>query len=101
MHIDDIPTPTEENTTLEVIVQGKNESLKEYIKHFNEEVVQVQGNDEGMKMCLLERGLQKGSDRAKAIRVEEPRNLNDSLNKAKIDIRYKGKLNIVEVKKSQ
>jgi len=86
---------------LEVIVQGKNESLREYIKHFNDEVVQVQGNDERMKVYLLKRGLHKGNNFAKAIRVEEPRNLNDSLNKAKIDIRYKGKLNIVEVEKSQ
>lgn len=84
---------------MEVIFQGNNESLRKYIKHFNEEVIQVRGNNERMNMYPIERGLQRGINVNKAIKVEEPRNLNDSLNKAKTDIRYKEKLNIMEVKK--
>jgi len=43
--------------SLEAVIQGKNESLQDYIERFNKEVVQVQRADEKMKTYLIEKGL--------------------------------------------
>jgi hypothetical protein len=54
-----------------------------------------------MKMHLLMRGLRRGSDFAQTIGVDEPRNLNDFLNKVYTCIRYEEKNYVVEVQKSR
>lgn len=69
--------------TLEVIFQGKNESLWDYIEWFNNEVVQVWGAIEKMKLYLLESGLQQRMDFRKAIVVEDPKFSMSSLTSQK------------------
>jgi hypothetical protein len=39
--------------SLEAIVQGKSEPLRDYIERFNKEVVHVRGADETMKWYLI------------------------------------------------
>ncbi|XP_058723609.1 uncharacterized protein LOC131595302 [Vicia villosa] len=56
--------------TLEAVIQGANEPLREYLDRFNKEVVQVQTTDH-MKRYLLERGLLPDSDFKKAIKIEK------------------------------
>ncbi|MCI28281.1 hypothetical protein A2U01_0049481, partial [Trifolium medium] len=60
---------------LEAIFQGKDESLRNFIKRFNKEAVQVNTTDD-MKKYLLERGLHPRSDFAKAVGIEKPRTLD-------------------------
>jgi hypothetical protein len=43
--------------SLEAIVQGRNEPIRDYIERFNKEDVQVRGADETMKWYLIAKGL--------------------------------------------
>ncbi|GAU15394.1 hypothetical protein TSUD_04640 [Trifolium subterraneum] len=54
---------------LEVVVQGKNESLRNYIERFNKEVVHVDTNDD-MKRYLLRKNLCDGIDFKRAVWIE-------------------------------
>jgi hypothetical protein len=76
---------------LEAIVQGDNESLRNYIERFNKEAVQVDTNDD-MKKYLIECGLRRHNEFAKAIGIEPQATLNDLLNKATTFIDYEEKL---------
>ncbi|MCI57796.1 hypothetical protein A2U01_0079047, partial [Trifolium medium] len=67
--------------TLEAIYQGQDESLRDYIKRFNKDAVQVNTTDD-MKHYLLERGLRPRSVFAKAVGIEKPRTLAELLAKA-------------------
>ncbi|MCH87577.1 hypothetical protein A2U01_0008450 [Trifolium medium] len=73
--------------TLEAIYQGPDESLRNYIKRFNKEAVQVNTTD-NMKKYLLERGLRPRSDFAKAVGIEKPHTLDELLTKAQPYIQY-------------
>ncbi|XP_058777898.1 uncharacterized protein LOC131652136 [Vicia villosa] len=73
--------------TLEAVIQGANEPLREYLDRFNKEVVQVQTSDH-MKRYLLERGLLPGSDFKKAIKIEKVRTMDALLLKAQAYIAY-------------
>jgi len=63
--------------SLEAIVQGKSEPLRDYIERFNKEVVQVRGADETMKRYLIAKGLREGTNVKKAVRLDRPRTLNE------------------------
>jgi hypothetical protein len=76
--------------SLEAIVQKENEPLRSYLERFNKEVVQV-ATDDGMKKYLIERGLRRGSDFAKAIGIEPQATLEDLLHKAQAYIAYEEK----------
>jgi len=78
--------------SLEDIVQGKSESLRDYIERFNKEVVQVRGADETMKQYLITKGLREGTDVKKVVQLDRPRTLNEFLAIAKIYIRYEEEL---------
>jgi len=78
--------------SLEAIVQGKSEPLRDYIERFNKEVVQVRGADETMKRYLIAKGLRKGTDVKKVVRIDRPRTLNEFLAIAKIYIAYEEEL---------
>jgi len=78
--------------SLEAIVQGKSEPLREYIKTFNKEVVQVRGADDTMKQYLITKGLREGTNIKKAVRLDRPRTLNEFLAILKIYIRYEEEL---------
>lgn len=74
--------------SLEAIVQVPNESLRTYIDRFNKEVVQVRGEDEKMKMYLIQKGLRPESDLRKAVQLEPPKYLTSFLQIAKMYISY-------------
>ena len=73
-------------------MQGKDESLREYIKRFNKEAVQVRGADEDMKRYLIGKGLRAGTDMKKAVQLDQPKTLNEFLMIAKTYIRYEEQL---------
>ncbi|MCI09591.1 hypothetical protein A2U01_0030678 [Trifolium medium] len=73
--------------TLEAIYQGKDESLRNYIKRFNKEAVQVNTTGD-MKKYLLEQSLRPRSDFAKAVGIEKPRTLDELLFKAQAYMQY-------------
>jgi len=78
--------------SLEVIVQGKSEPLRDYIERFNQEVVQVRGADVSMKRYLIAKGLREGTDVKKVFHLDRPRALNEFLVIAKMYIRYEKEL---------
>jgi len=78
--------------SLEAIIQGKSEPLRDYIERFNKEVVQVRGADDTMKRYLNAKRLRVGTDVKKTIRLDRPRTLNEFLAIAKIYIRYEEEL---------
>jgi len=47
--------------SLEAIVQGKSEPLRDYIKIFNKEAIQVRGAEDSMKQYLITKGLRQGT----------------------------------------
>jgi hypothetical protein len=74
--------------SLEAIVRGKSEPLRDYIERFNKEVVQVRGADENMKQYLITRGLHKGIDVKKVVRLDRPGTYIKLLEIVKSYIRY-------------
>jgi len=78
--------------SLEAIVQGKSEPLRDYIERFNKEVVHVRGADETMKRYLIAKGLREGTDVKKVVRLDRPRTLNEFVAIAKIYIAYEEEL---------
>jgi hypothetical protein len=87
--------------SLEAIVQGRNEPLRDYIKRFNKEDVQVRGADETMKRYLIAKGLREGTDVKKVVRLDRPRTLNEFLAIAKIYIAYEEELYADSLNKSR
>jgi len=87
--------------SLEAIIQGKSEPLRNYIERFTKEVVQVRGADETMKRYLIAKGLREGTNVKKAIRLDRPRTLNKFLAIAKIYIAYKEELYADNLNKSR
>jgi hypothetical protein len=59
--------------SLESIVQGRSEPLRDYIERFNKEALQVRGADENMKQYLITRGLRKGTNVKKVVRLDLPK----------------------------
>ncbi|XP_039687013.1 uncharacterized protein [Medicago truncatula] len=87
--------------SLEAIVQGKSEPLRDYIERFNKEVVQVRGADETMKQYLIAKGLRAGTDVKKVVSLDRPWTLNEFLEIAKIYIAYEEELYADSLNKSR
>jgi hypothetical protein len=87
--------------SLKAIVQGRNDPLRDYIERFNKEAVQVRGADETMKRYLIAKGLRKGTDVKKAVRLDRLRTLNEFLSIAKIYIAYEEELYTDSLNKSR
>jgi len=87
--------------SLEAVVQGKSEPLRDYIERFNKEDVQVRGADETMKRYLIAKGLREGTDVKKVVRLDRPRTLNEFLAIAKIYIAYEEELYASSLNKSR
>ena len=78
--------------SLEAIVQGKSEPLRDYIERFNKEAMQVRGVEDTIKQYHITKGLREGTDVKKVVRLDRPRTLNEFLAIAKIYIRYEEEL---------
>ena len=78
--------------SFEAIVQGKNEPLRDYIKSFNKEAIQVRGGDDTMKKYLIIKGLCEGKHVKKVVHLDRPGSLNEFLAISKTYIRYEEEL---------
>jgi len=78
--------------SLEAIMQGKREPLRDYIKRFNKEVLQVRGADESINKYLIAKGLRAGKNVKKVVQLDRPRTFNEFLAIAKTFIRYEEEL---------
>lgn len=88
--------------SLEAIVQGKREPLRDYnIERFNKKVVQIRGADETMKWYLISKGLREGTYVKKVVRLDRPRTLHEFLAITKIYIRYEEELYTDNLNKSK
>jgi hypothetical protein len=90
--------------SLEAIVQGRSEPLRDYIERFNKEAVQVRGANEMMKLYLIAKGLREESDVKKDALLDRPRTLNEFLAIVKIYIAYEEALytdNLNKVRKEE
>jgi len=87
-HITASRTHTKTVASLEAIVQGKSEPLRDYIERFNKEVVQVRGANDTMKQYLIAKGLHVGTNVKKVVRLDRRRTLNEFLTIAEIYNRY-------------
>jgi hypothetical protein len=87
--------------SLEAIVQGRNEPLRDYIERFNKEVVQVRGADEMKKRYLIAKGLREGTNVKKVVRLDPPRTLNEFPAIVKIYIAYEEELYADNLNKSR
>ncbi|MCH99717.1 hypothetical protein A2U01_0020732, partial [Trifolium medium] len=82
--------PPKTITSLEAIVQGREETLRAYIERFSSEATQVTAED-SMKRYLLERGLRRPSELARSIGIEPPSSFNRLLERANAYIKYEEK----------
>ncbi|MCI29012.1 hypothetical protein A2U01_0050216 [Trifolium medium] len=83
---------------LEAIVQKEGEPLRAYLKRFNKVAVEVK-TDDRMKLYLLDRGLRRGCDFAKAIGIEKIKTLDAFFEKAQKYIAYEEKQVAAEVRR--
>jgi hypothetical protein len=78
----------------------ENEPLRSYLERFNKEAVQVATND-NMKKYLIERGLRRHSNFAKAIGIEPQATLEDLLHKAQAYIACEEKDAVINIRNPQ
>lgn len=62
------------------ITHGKKESLRSYIGHFTQVVVEVEGTEEGLKCGIFESGLRKDSSFRVKLGHKEARSMKEMLN---------------------
>ncbi|MCI44579.1 hypothetical protein A2U01_0065818, partial [Trifolium medium] len=74
------------------------EPLRTYLERFNKAAVEVK-TDDMMKLYLLDRGLRRGSDFAKAVGIEEIKILDTFFEKAQKYIAYEEKQVAAEVRR--
>ncbi|MCH85070.1 hypothetical protein A2U01_0005912 [Trifolium medium] len=82
--------PPKTLASLEAVVQRDNESLRDYIERINSEAIQVNAED-SMKRYLIEKGLRRPSEFAKALAIEPASCLNHLLKRANAYIKYEEK----------
>ncbi|MCI02730.1 hypothetical protein A2U01_0023764 [Trifolium medium] len=82
------------------IVQGKDETLRDYIERFTREAVKVKGADEKLKCFIFKKGLRAGVMFKQKLGLKEPKNMSELLIRAQPYINYEEKL-IVKVQESR
>ncbi|GAU10338.1 hypothetical protein TSUD_420460, partial [Trifolium subterraneum] len=84
--------------TLKAIVQGPEESLRNYIERFNKVFVEVEATDK-MKLYLLEEGLPEGTKFQEAVGILEVETLDAFFELAQRYIKYEDKQKASEVRR--
>ncbi|GAU50666.1 hypothetical protein TSUD_410340, partial [Trifolium subterraneum] len=84
--------------SLKAIVQGPEESLRNYIERFNKVSVEVEATDK-MKLYLLEEGLREGTKFQEAVGILEVETLDASFELAQRYIKYEDKQKASEVRR--
>ncbi|GAU50523.1 hypothetical protein TSUD_177730 [Trifolium subterraneum] len=84
--------------SLKAIVQGPEESLRNYIERFNKVSVEVEATDK-MKLYLLEEGLREGTKFQEAIGILEVQTLDAFFELAQRYIKYEDKQKASEVRR--
>ncbi|MCH81529.1 hypothetical protein A2U01_0002318 [Trifolium medium] len=78
--------------SLSNIVQGKEESLRDYIERFTREAIEVKGTNDKLKCYILEKGLKSNTKFKEKLGLKEPQNMHDLLSRAQSYINYKEKM---------
>ncbi|GAU45396.1 hypothetical protein TSUD_134130 [Trifolium subterraneum] len=84
--------------SLKAIVQGPEESLRNYIERFNKVSVEVEATDK-MKLYLLEEGLREGTKFQEAVGILEVETLDAFFELAQRYIKYEDKQKASEVRR--
>ncbi|GAU26121.1 hypothetical protein TSUD_225840 [Trifolium subterraneum] len=84
--------------SLKAIVQGPEESLRNYIERFNKVSVEVEATDK-MKLYLLEEGLREGTKFQEAVGILEVETLDAFFELAQQYIKYEDKQKASEVRR--
>ncbi|GAU10859.1 hypothetical protein TSUD_425390, partial [Trifolium subterraneum] len=84
--------------SLKAIVQGPEESLRNYIERFNKIYVEVEATDK-MKLYLLEEGLREGTKFQEAVGILEVETLDAFFELAQRYIKYEDKQKASEVRR--
>ncbi|GAU35623.1 hypothetical protein TSUD_30400 [Trifolium subterraneum] len=84
--------------SLKAIVQGPEESLRNYIERFNKVSVEVEATDK-MKLYLLEEGLREGTKFQEAVGILEVQTLDAFFELAQRYIKYEDKQKASEVRR--
>ncbi|GAU51522.1 hypothetical protein TSUD_140370 [Trifolium subterraneum] len=84
--------------SLKAIVQGPEESLRNYIERFNKVSVEVEATDK-MKLYLLEEGLREGTKFQEAVGILEVETLDAFFELAQRYIKYEDKQKVSEVRR--
>ncbi|GAU46761.1 hypothetical protein TSUD_92560 [Trifolium subterraneum] len=84
--------------SLKAIVQGPEESLRNYIERFNKVSVEVEATDK-MKLYLLEEGLREGTKFQEAVGILEVQTLDAFFELAQRYIKYEDKKKASEVRR--
>ncbi|GAU48076.1 hypothetical protein TSUD_81360 [Trifolium subterraneum] len=84
--------------SLKAIVQGPEESLRNYIERFNKVSVEVESTDK-MKLYLLEEGLREGTKFQEAVGILEVQTLDAFFELAQRYIKYEDKQKASEVRR--
>ncbi|GAU39457.1 hypothetical protein TSUD_290230 [Trifolium subterraneum] len=84
--------------SLKAIVQGPEESLRNYIERFNKVSVEVEATDK-MKLYLLEEGLREGTKFQEAVGIVEVETLDAFFELAQRYIKYEDKQKASEVRR--
>ncbi|GAU19534.1 hypothetical protein TSUD_303470 [Trifolium subterraneum] len=84
--------------SLKAIVQGPEESLRNYIERFNKVSVEVEATDK-MKLYLLEEGLREGTKFQEAVGIVEVQTLDAFFELAQRYIKYEDKQKASEVRR--
>jgi hypothetical protein len=79
-------------SVLSAIVQGKKETLREYIERFTRTAVDVKDSDDKLLCWIFKKGLKPDSMFKEKLGLEAPLNMHDLLTRAQPYINYEEKL---------
>ncbi|MCI46070.1 hypothetical protein A2U01_0067310, partial [Trifolium medium] len=74
--------------SLSNIIQGKEESLIDYIERFTREAIEIKGAHDKLKCYIFEKGLRNDTKFKEKLSLKEPRDMQDLLSRAQNYINY-------------
>ncbi|MCI23327.1 hypothetical protein A2U01_0044506, partial [Trifolium medium] len=78
--------------SLSNILQGKDESLRNYIERFTREAIEVKGTNNKLKCYIFENGLRHDTKFKEKLGLKEPKDMQDLLSRAQCYINYEEKM---------
>ncbi|MCH80822.1 hypothetical protein A2U01_0001596 [Trifolium medium] len=78
--------------SLSNIIQGKEESLRDYIERFTKEAIEVKGAHDTLKCYIFEKGLRSDTKFKEKLGLKELKDMQDILSRAQNYINYEEKM---------